>query len=101
MSSREFLHTQIIFGRSTGVADTLGGDTLRVSEGNNIDFEFISPNEIVIAAAGDGNSGGDITAVTAGTGLNGGGASGDVTVNIANSGVGTTQLHKSDTLLRV
>ncbi len=36
--------------------------------------------------------GGTITGVTPGTGLTGGGASGNVTLNIANSGVGTTQI---------
>ncbi len=38
------------------------------------------------------NSGGTITQVAAGTGLSGGGTNGSVTLNIANSGVGTTQL---------
>ncbi|MBI1766733.1 MAG: tail fiber domain-containing protein [Acidobacteria bacterium] len=42
--------------------------------------------------AADNNSGGTLTGVTAGTGLSGGGASGNVTVGIAASGVSSTEL---------
>ena len=39
-----------------------------------------------------GSAGSDITSIVAGTGLSGGGASGAVTINIANGGVNTTQI---------
>jgi hypothetical protein len=55
---------------------TLSGSNLSISGGNTVD----------LSGLGGGGSG-DITSVTAGTGLAGGGASGDVTVSLANSGV--------------
>ncbi len=51
----------------------------------------INANGTVTCEADD-NAGGDITGVTAGTGLTGGGASGSVTLGIAAGGVGTTEL---------
>lgn len=42
--------------------------------------------------AGTSGGGGTITGVTPGTGLTGGGSTGNVTLNIANGGVGTNQL---------
>ena len=46
--------------------------------------------------AGGGGGGGDITAVTAGTGLSGGGTTGDVTLNIANTSVSAGSYTNAD-----
>lgn len=48
----------------------------------------------------DGTASGDITGVTAGTGLSGGGVSGDVTIGIAASGVGSAQFRHMRILAR-
>ena len=63
----------------------LAGIVTSIVGGTNVTVSSAT-GQVTINSSG-GGGGGDITAVTAGTGLSGGGTSGDVTVNMANTAV--------------
>jgi len=83
--------TKIAAGQVVKSINTLKDDVTIAAGSPNVTITP-SGNTLLISATTSGGGGGDITSVTAGTGLTGGGASGDVTLSIANLGVGTTQL---------
>jgi hypothetical protein len=68
---------------------SLAGTTLSITGGNSVDLSAL------------GGGGGDITGVTAGTGLTGGGASGSVTVNLADTGVSSGTYGSSSTVPQI
>ena len=82
--------TSLNASKLTGTAAAINGTNITgivtsIIAGNNVTVSGAT-GAVTINASG-GGGGGDITAVTAGTGLSGGGTTGDVTLNIADTAV--------------
>ncbi|MGQ9753007.1 MAG: hypothetical protein ACUVRE_10345 [Thermoanaerobaculaceae bacterium] len=85
-----------------GVTSSMLADTAAVKTLNNLtgNVTLQAGNNVSINQAGNtltisatpGGGGGDITAVNAGAGLAGGGASGDVTLSVANGGIASAMI---------